>query len=114
VDEAIALLREAAGWVRNSKALEDLIGYLEKRRMYIPDCGERRRAGLWIASTRVEKFNDWAVSARCKHQGMSWTSQGVVALAALGAARENGELDAWRRDGVLPARRLPDPVRKAG
>jgi hypothetical protein len=114
VDEAIALLREAAGWVRNSKALEDLIGYLEKRRAYIPDYGERQRAGLWIASTRVEKFNDWAVSARCKHQGMSWSSQGVVALAALEAARENGELDAWRRGGVLPVRRLPDPVRLAG
>jgi hypothetical protein len=114
VDEAIALLREAAGWVKNPKALEDLIGYLEKRRSYLPDYGERHRAGLWIASTRVEKFNDWAVSARCKHQGMCWSSQGVVALAALEAARENGELDAWRRDGVLPMRRLPDPVRKVG
>jgi hypothetical protein len=114
VDEAIAVLREAAVWVRNPKALEDLIGYLEKRRAYIPDYGERQRVGLWIASTRVEKFNDWAVSGRCKHQGMSWTSPGVVALAALEAARENSELDAWRRDGVLPARRLPDPVRMAG
>jgi hypothetical protein len=113
VDEAMALLREAAEWVRNPKALEDLIGYLEKRRAYIPDYGERHRAGLWIASTRVEKFNDWAVSERCKHQGMSWSSQGVEALAALEAAQENGELDAWRRSGVLPARQLPDPVRKA-
>ncbi len=49
VDEAIALLREATGWVRNLKALEDLIGSLEKRRAYIPDYGERQRAGLWIA-----------------------------------------------------------------
>jgi hypothetical protein len=113
VDEAIVLLRDAMEWVRNPKALEDLIGYLEKRRAYLPDYGERQRAGLWIASTRVEKFNDWAISARCKHQGMSWSSQGVVALAVLEAARENGELDAWRRDGVLPVRRLPDPVRKA-
>jgi Uncharacterised protein family (UPF0236) len=113
VDEAIGLLREAVGWVRNPKALEDLIGYLEKRRGYIPDYGERQRAGLWIASTRVEKFNDWAVSGRCKHQGMSWSSEGVLALAALEAAAENGELDAWRRDGVLPERELPEPVRKA-
>jgi Uncharacterised protein family (UPF0236) len=113
VNEAIALLREATSWVRNPKALEELIGYLEKRREYLPDYGERQRVGLWIASTRVEKFNDWAVSGRCKHQGMSWSSHGVVALAALEAARENGELDAWRSKGVLPARRLPDPVRKA-
>ena len=102
VDEAIGLLREAMGWVRNPKALEDLIGYLEKRRWYIPDYGERQRAGLWIASTRVEKFNDWAVSGRCKHQGMSWSSEGVLALAALEAAAENGELDAWR-EGFLTA-----------
>lgn len=113
VDAAIALLREASEWVRNPKALEDLIGYLEKRRAYIPDYGERQRAGLWIASTRVEKFNDWAVSSRCKHQGMSWSSTGVLSLAALEAARENGELDAWRRTGVLPERKRPSPVLKA-
>jgi hypothetical protein len=113
VDEAIALLREALEWVRNPKALEDLIGYLEKRRSYLPDYGERHRAGLWIASTRVEKFNDWGVSARCKHQGMSWSPQGVLALAALEAARRNGELAAWRRDRVLPERVLPEPDREA-
>jgi len=113
VDEAIDLLREAMSWVRNPKALEDLIGYLEKRRGYLPDYGERQRAGLWIASTRVEKFNDWAVSARCKHQGMSWSPQGVLALAALEAARRNGELDAWRRDRVLPDRVLPEPIHEA-
>ena len=78
-----------------------------------PGLGERQGAGLWIASTRVEKFNDWAVSSRCKHQGMSWVSAGVVSLAALEAARENGELDAWRRTGVLPERKRPAPVLKA-
>jgi hypothetical protein len=113
VDEAIVLLREATEWVRNPKALEDLIGYLERRRAYLPDYGERHRAGLWIASTRVEKFNDWAVSARCKHQGMSWSPHGVLALAALEAARRNGELAAWRRDRVLPDRVLPEPIREA-
>ena len=86
---------------------------LEKRRAYIPNYQQRQRAELWIASTRVEKYNDWAVSAHCKHQGMSWSPQGVLALAALEAARRNGELDAWRRDGALPERALPEPVRKA-
>ena len=94
-------------------AVEELIAYLEKRRAYIPDYQQRQRAGLWIASTRVEKYNDWAVSARCKHQGMSWSPQGVLALAALEAARRNGELDAWRRDGALPERALPEPIGKA-
>jgi len=114
VDATVSLLREAMAWVSNPKALKDLIGYLEKRRAYIPDYGARQGEGLWIASTRVEKLNDWAVSGRCKHQGMSWSSEGVLALAALEAARENGELEAWRRDGVLPERRVPEPLRKAG
>jgi hypothetical protein len=113
VSAAIELLKGALEWVRNPAAVEELIGYLEKRRAYIPDYQQRQRAGLWIASTRVEKYNDWVVSARCKHQGMSWTPQGVLALAALEAARRNGELDDWRRDRALPERALPEPVRAA-
>ena len=113
VDAAIELLKGALEWVGNPAAVEKLIAYLEKRRAYIPDYQQRQRAGFWIASTRVEKYNDWAVSARCKHQGMSWSPQGVLALAALEAARRNGELDAWRRDRVLPERALPEPIRKA-
>jgi hypothetical protein len=113
VDAAIELLREALEWVRSPGSVEELIGYLEKRRAYIPDYEQRQRAGLWIASTRVEKYNDWAVSARCKHRGMSWSPPGVLALAALEAARRNGELDEWRRDRALPERRLPESVRQA-
>jgi hypothetical protein len=113
VEGAIALLRGTLEWVRNPAAVEDLIAYLDKRRAYIPNYQQRQQAGLWIASTRVEKFNDWAVSARCKHQGMSWSPQGVLALAALEAARRNGELDDWRRDRALPERALPEPIRKA-
>jgi Uncharacterised protein family (UPF0236) len=113
VEAAIDLLRGALEWVRNPTAVEDLIGYLEKRRAYIPDYEQRQRAGLWIASTRVEKYNDWAVSARCKHRGMSWSPPGVLALAALEAARRNGELDEWRRVRELPERPLPDPVGQA-
>jgi len=113
VNAAIELLRAALEWVRNPAAVEELIAYLEKRRAYIPDYQQRQRAGLWIASTRVEKYNDWEVSARCKNQGMSWSPQGVLALAVLETARRNGELDAWRRDRVLPERALPGPIRKA-
>jgi hypothetical protein len=112
MDAAVELLRGALEWVRTPKGVEDLIGYLEKRRAYIPDYQQRQQAGLWIASTRVEKFNDWAVSERCKHRGMSWSPEGVLALAALEAARRNGELDRWRQDRELPERTLPGPVRR--
>ena len=88
VNAAIELLKGALEWVRNPAAVKELIAYLEKRSAYIPDYQQRQRAGLWIASTRVEKYNDWAVSARCKHQGMSWSPQGVLALAALESAAQ--------------------------
>ena len=113
VGAAIEQLRGALEWVRNPAAVEERIAYLEKRRAYIPDYQQRQRAGLWIASTRVEKYNDWAVSARCKHQGMSWAPERVLALAALEAARRNGELDDWRRHRALPERVLPEPMDKA-
>jgi hypothetical protein len=113
VEAAIGLLQGALEWVSNPAAVHALIAYLEKRRAYIPDYQQRQRAGLWIASTRVEKSNDWAVSGRCKHRGMSWSPRGVLALAALEAARRNGELDAWRRDRVLPERSSPEPTRDA-
>jgi hypothetical protein len=102
VDEALEVLRSRSGEMKNGEALEDLIGYLEARRPYLPDYEARRRAGLWIASNRVEKFNDWSVSARCKHRGMEWTESGVVSLAVLEAARRNGELPTWRAKHSLP------------
>ena len=66
VTTAIELLKGALEWVRNPAAVEELIRYLEKRRAYIPDYQQRQRAGLWIASTRVEKYNDWEVSGAVK------------------------------------------------
>src|SRR3954469_4434488 len=57
VETAIGLLRGVLECDRNPAAVEDLIGYLERRRAYLPNYEQRQRAGLWIASTRVEKFN---------------------------------------------------------
>ena len=77
------------------------------RRPYLANYAARKEAGLWIASNRVEKFNDHAISARCKHQGMAWTQEGVEALARLQAADRNGELTHFRRRGELPGWREP-------
>lgn len=99
--------------MKNLEALEELIGYLEARRAYLPDYEARQRAGLWIASNRVEKFNDWSVSVRCKHRGMEWTEAGVVGLASLEAARRNGELPQWRAQRSLPAWEAPPADRLA-
>ena len=98
---AIRALRQWRRQMKNARALDELIGYLAARRPYLPDYGTRRGAGLWIASNRVEKFNDWGVSERCKGRGMAWTPEGVCALAVLEAARRNGELETWRREHRL-------------
>jgi hypothetical protein len=113
VDEAVRALAEARGAAGRPGWIDELINYLEARRRYLPDYGARKEAGQPLASHRVEKWNDWAVSERCKGRGMSWTAEGVVALAVLEAARRNGELDAWRRDRELPRLKVPRPTRKA-
>jgi hypothetical protein len=113
VDEALRLLREARGQMKKAEALDELVGYLEARRPYLADYAARKDAGLWIASTRVEKFNDQAISARCKHQGMAWTPEGVEALARLQAAKRNGELNHFRRRGELPAWQEPQLLQAA-
>jgi predicted Zn-dependent peptidase len=73
MDAAIKQLRSRSSEMRNVEVLEDLIGYLEARRAYLPDYEARRRAGLWIASNRVEKgLAPWgsAVSASSTRHGL--------------------------------------------
>ncbi len=109
VDQAVNVLAARRGEMKNSKACDDLMAYLRDRKPYLPNYKARRDAGLWIASTRVEKLNDWAVSERCKGRGMAWTVEGVNALAALEMARRNNELEHWRNAAALPPW-LPRPA----
>jgi hypothetical protein len=113
LDEALQVLSRCRAEMRQPKFIDDLRQYLEKRRPYLPNYKERHAAGLWIASNRVEKWNDWAVSQRCKHQGMSWTEAGVLALASLQAARYNKDLEHWRSDRSLPPWPLPEALPQA-
>ena len=102
VEEALCVLSGRRLEMRCRVALGKLVEYLENRRSYLPDYSARQQAGLWIASNRVEKLNDWAVSQRCKGLGMDWTREGVLALAALESARRNAELPVWRSMRLLP------------
>ena len=109
--EVYARIRDEA---RNPRWVDDMVNYLQKRREYIPNYEARHQAGLWIASNRVEKWNDWAVSERCKRRGMSWVKEGVMALALRKAARHNGELDDWQNTRTLPDWRVPQSAETAG
>lgn len=89
--------------INNIKALEALKEYLLMRREHIADYLTRLRNKEWIANTKIEKFNDFAISQRCKKKnGMKWTRPGVGAIAALETARRNEELRYWREQGKLP------------
>ena len=110
VDEALGVLASHREEMRVRPALDQLVQYVEKRRPYLPNYRARREAGLWIASNRVEKLNDWTVSQRCKHRGMDWTRKGVLALAVLESARRNGDLPVWRRDRKLPVWKSDSPA----
>lgn len=89
--------------INNIKALAALKEYLLMRQAHISDYLMRLRNKEWIANTKIEKFNDFAISQRCKKKnGMKWTRLGVGAIAALETARRNEELRYWRQQGKLP------------
>ena len=81
MDDAVEALKSLLPRCRVKSRVEELIDYLLRKRSGIGDYEGRHSAGLWIASTRVEKWNDIAVAERCKHRGMSCTIRGVLAMA---------------------------------
>jgi hypothetical protein len=102
VDRAIALLQTIEpAKIKNQEALAKLIGYLERNRPYLPCYAVRKRLGLRNSSNRGEKANDLVVSDRQKHNGMSWSRCGSVALAAVTALVRNQEYTRWFQTRTL-------------
>jgi len=96
VDASIEHLRNlAADSFKAGQTPAVLIGYLERNREHIPCYALRKQLGLRNSSNCGEKANDLCVAARQKHQGMSWSTSGSVALASIVALRRNGELASW-------------------
>jgi hypothetical protein len=84
--------------IKSPQLLEKLIAYLERNRPYIPCYAARKELGLCNSSAIGEKANDLIVSDRQKHNGMSWTKKGTVALAAITALKQNNEHKKWFED----------------
>lgn len=96
VNGAIALLPATdPSTIKNKKALDDLIDYLEYHRASIPCYAVRKKLGLRNGSNPGEKANDLLVSDRQKDNGMSWSRFGSVALASLTALVKNNEYKTW-------------------
>ena len=88
---------------RNEVKLNELIAYFEKRRAFMPNYRQRRRARRYIGSAHAEKANDLIVARRQKRQGMHWSLATSDALAALKPLMLNGGWDLyWQQRQVLP------------
>ena len=98
VDAAIAYLRDLdSAKIKPGQSVETLIGYFERNRDYIPCYALRKQLGLRNSSNRGEKANDLRVAGRQKHQGMSWSKAGSVALASVATVSRNQQLKRWSR-----------------
>jgi hypothetical protein len=96
VDQAIAYLRSLPeDEIKNEDELLHLVQYLAKNRPMIPVYAVRRELGLRNSSNRGEKANDLLVAERQKHNGMSWSPSGSVALASVTALKHNREYHKW-------------------
>lgn len=101
-DKAIAVLEGiGAASVKNREQLEKLIEYLERNKPYIPCYEIRKELGLRNSSAIGEKMNDLVVSDRQKNNGMSWSKNGSVALAAITALKRNKEHKRWFEKGEI-------------
>jgi hypothetical protein len=107
-DRAIQLLQELdPNQVKNEEARKQLIGYLQRSHPYIPCYAVRKHLGLRNGSSIGEKMNDLLVADRQKHNGMSWSPEGSVALAALTAAIRNCEHEPWFKKRDLDLKLKP-------
>ena len=79
--QVVWILWDLRSKARVPKRIDDLMGYLLRKKRLIVNYEARRGEGLWLASTRVEGWNDTAVADRCKHWGACWTASGVLAVA---------------------------------
>ena len=95
-DPALQFLRALdAEQIKNEDARDELIAYLTRCQPYIPCYAVRQKLGLRNSSQIGEKMNDLVVSERQKNNGMSWSPEGSVGLAALTALVRNQEQDTW-------------------
>ena len=102
VDKAIEYLKDLnESLIKNKDAVEHLINYIERNRSYIPSYEIRKKLGLRNSSNRGEKSNDLIVSERQKHNGMSWSEGGSVALATLTSLKINKEYKKWFQEGDI-------------
>ena len=101
-DKAITLLEEIEDTqIKDKTKIKKLVEYLHRNKPYIPCYAIRKQLGLRNSSNIGEKVNDLIVSYRQKHNGMSWSKEGSVALASVTALKRNKETKKWFEEKEL-------------
>jgi hypothetical protein len=94
--------RKTADLINRSRwQLQGGTPYLERNTPYIPCYAIRKKLGLRNSSSIGEKMNDLIVSSRQKHNGMSWSKDGSVALATITSLKRNRENNKWFEEREL-------------
>lgn len=95
-EDAVGYLRKLDSKnIKSQRWVDELVGYLERKKEHIVCYAFRKSLNLRISSNRVEKENDIIVAKRQKHNGMSWSKEGSGALAAITATMGNDKLKNW-------------------
>lgn len=96
IDAAVEILRSIhKDNIKSYGNIERLISYFDRNRNYIPCYALRKSLGLRISSNKAEKANDLLVASRQKHNGMSWSVEGSVAVATIATLYKNNEQKEW-------------------
>lgn len=102
IDEAIEILKSIdKDNIKSESNIERLIGYFERNRNYIPCYAMRKSLGLRNSSNKGEKANDLLVASRQKHNGMSWSKDGSIALATISTLYKNNEQKNWQEKSKI-------------
>jgi hypothetical protein len=101
-DRAITLLSGIdSSQIKDISRLEKIIMYLDRNKPYIPCYAIRKELGLYNSSAIGEIMNDILVADRQKHNGMSWSVYGSVALATITCLNRNNESSKWFKEQDL-------------
>jgi hypothetical protein len=93
------------------KAVEEFHTYIENNAGFIPNYGERYRAGERISTGFVESTVNQVISKRlCKKQQMAWTPRGAHLLLQIRTRVLNGEWEATFREWYPGFRAAPQPM----
>jgi hypothetical protein len=102
IDRAIEILKCIdKDNIKSESNIERLIGYFERNRNYIPCYAIRKSLGLRNSSNKAEKANDILVASRQKHNGMSWSKDGSLALATISTLYKNNEQKNWQEKSKI-------------